>query len=279
MKFIYVDESGGRDQSDVFVMCGLMVDAYSLRKKTADSDQRLKNLFKRYPGNRTDLKTSRFINGKREWQNIDPQERKDFLTELCEMAVHNSGKIFGIALSFSAFDKALAGAYQPPTQYSYWHAAATFTSCLVQKKMQMEKGGKGLTVMIVDDNRKAMPDLSEALYDSDTWFDGLYQVRKQKYKKSVWVSRTEGNRFDQIINTAFAIKSDHSSLIQVADAICYVYRRHLELKTDGEKWPGEKKYYEKLVGLLESKRVKNCQYPNEPCVQFFKQAKHPDWKL
>ena len=34
MKFIYVDESGGRDQGDVFTMCGLMVDAYKLRKKT-----------------------------------------------------------------------------------------------------------------------------------------------------------------------------------------------------------------------------------------------------
>jgi hypothetical protein len=30
MKFIYIDESGSRDQGDVFVMCGLMVDAYPL---------------------------------------------------------------------------------------------------------------------------------------------------------------------------------------------------------------------------------------------------------
>ena len=34
MKFIYVDESGAAGDSDVFVMCGLMVDAYKLRKKT-----------------------------------------------------------------------------------------------------------------------------------------------------------------------------------------------------------------------------------------------------
>ena len=33
MKFIYVDESGSRDQGDAFVMCGLTVDACKLRKK------------------------------------------------------------------------------------------------------------------------------------------------------------------------------------------------------------------------------------------------------
>lgn len=32
MKFIYIDESGARDQGDVFVIAGLMVDAYKLQK-------------------------------------------------------------------------------------------------------------------------------------------------------------------------------------------------------------------------------------------------------
>lgn len=41
MKFIYVDESGGRDQGDIFTMCGLMVDANKMRKKTADLDAKL----------------------------------------------------------------------------------------------------------------------------------------------------------------------------------------------------------------------------------------------
>jgi hypothetical protein len=39
MKFIYVDESGGSTQSDVFVMTGLLVDAYRLRKYTAEFDK------------------------------------------------------------------------------------------------------------------------------------------------------------------------------------------------------------------------------------------------
>ena len=280
MKFIYVDESGDSDQGDVFTMCGLMVDGYNLHKKTADFDKRLKSFLQKHPGKKPELKTSSFINGKGGWRKVDVQERKDFLTDVCKLAVNNSGKIFGIGLSFSAFNEALKGGFQHPTGKSHWLAAAIFTSCLVQKRMQGKGKNKGQTVVIMDDNKCKMSSLSEALYNSDPWFDGLYQVREKQRKKSVWVSREEGDRFDQIINTAFAIKSDHSSLIQVADAICYVYRRHLELKTDGEKWTGEAKYYEGLVGLLEPKSEKLGLCPNdEPCVQFFKQAKHPNWKL
>ena len=33
MKFIYVDESGPDKDSDIFTMCGVMVDAFRLRKK------------------------------------------------------------------------------------------------------------------------------------------------------------------------------------------------------------------------------------------------------
>ncbi len=45
----YVDESGGPDQGDVFTMCGLMVDAYKLRKKTQDFDELLKGMFAGLP--------------------------------------------------------------------------------------------------------------------------------------------------------------------------------------------------------------------------------------
>ena len=53
MKFIYVDESGSRDEGDVFVMCGLMVDAYKLRKKTADFDKMLADFLANHPGDHT----------------------------------------------------------------------------------------------------------------------------------------------------------------------------------------------------------------------------------
>jgi hypothetical protein len=209
MKFIYVDKSGARDQGDVFAMCGLMVDAYKLRKKTEDLDRRLEALFALHPGNRTDFKTSRFINGKGGWREIDATERKAFLMQVCELAVENGGKIFGVGLSFAAFDAAAAAGHGQPFNTNCWLGAAMFTVCLVQKKMQGVEKSKGLTVVIMDDNKSEMPKLSDELYQGNPWFDGLCQIRGKKRGKTIWLDRAKKDRFDHIINTAFAIKSDH----------------------------------------------------------------------
>jgi Protein of unknown function (DUF3800) len=279
MKFIYVDESGGRDQGDVFVMCGLMVDAYKLRKKTSDFDAKLEALFAKHPGNRGDLKTSKFINGSGGWNQIDAQERKDFLTDICQLAVANGGKVFGVALSFNAFDGAIAGEHGHPFDNNYWIASAMFATALVQKKMQGVANSKGLTVLIMDDNKQHMPKLSDGLYTCDPWFDGLYQCKITKKGKRIWAPRTHKDRFDQIINTAFAIKSDHSSLVQVADAISYIYRRHLELKAAPEAYAGEQAYYDSLIAILDPQREKIGQSPALPCMAFYQAACHPEWIL
>lgn len=279
MKFIYVDETGDRDQGDVFVMCGLMVDAYKLRKKTADFDEKLEELFARHPGTRTELKTKRFINGRGAWGGIDADERKQFLTEICRLAVSNGGKLFGVGISFQSFDAAIGAGHGHPFGNSYWIASAMFTSGLVQKKMQGVSGGKGLTVVIMDDNKLEMANFSDALYSCDPWYDGLYQIQKRRRGELNWVARTAKSRFDHIINTSFAIKSNHSSLVQVADAISYVYRRHLELMNEAEAYDGEQAYYAGLVAILEPAREKIGRTPGAPCNQFFDQAKHAGWQL
>ena len=68
-------------------------------------------------------------------------------------------------------------------------------------------------------------------------------------------------------------------MVQVADAISYVYRRHLELSTEPEGYAGEKDYYAELVAILDPSRETLGRCPDEPCVQFYKAAKHPEWKL
>jgi len=50
MKFTYVDESGGRDHTDVFVMVGLLIDAYRLRKYTSQFDTMIADFLAKHPG-------------------------------------------------------------------------------------------------------------------------------------------------------------------------------------------------------------------------------------
>lgn len=164
MKFIYADESGGRQEGDVFVMCGLMVDAYKLRKKTADFDAKLEAIFALHPGTRDDLKTKKFVNGGGAWKQVDAHERKDLLRGICRLAVSNGGKVYGYGMSFQRFDQAAAAGHGQPFP-GYWVAAAMFVSALVQKKMQGVANSKGLTVVIMDDNKKGMPHMTGSLIE------------------------------------------------------------------------------------------------------------------
>ena len=248
--------------------------------RTLAVDKMLRPMLARYPSTQTELKTIRFINGKGAWSQIASDERKDFLARVCQLAVEQGGRVFGIGLSFDAYSSASSQESDCPLGNNYWLAAAMFTMAVVQKRMQGEARNKGHTVVVMDENKRHMSALSEAIHDANPWFDGLYQTRKTKRKKQIWERRKPEDRFHQIINTPFSIKSHHSSFIQVADAVAYVYRRWLELKTEDEAWEGERAYYNGLVQVLDAGRLKLGQCPQEAtCGRFYRRVSHGAWKL
>jgi Protein of unknown function (DUF3800) len=277
MKFVYVDESGDGGQSDVFVMAGLLIDAYRLRKYTATFDKMITEFLAKHPGAPKELKTKAFINGSGDWSKVDATERKNFLTEICDLAAE-CAKIFAVAFSFEGFKKG-AGAAPAALSKSYWLSACMFVAGLVQQKMQREKKNKGLTVFIGDDNKREMQNFSDALHAADPWFDPIYQTGRMKSGKFVWDSLADDQRFDRIINSAFAIKSHHSSLIQVADAAAYIFRRHLELKTEKPAWEGEQEYYQGLVSKLEPNRQRLGRTPDGDCIKFYETVRHKEWRF
>lgn len=278
MKFAYVDESGSKSEGDVFVMVGLLVDAYRLPKCTREFDQRFKDFCALHPSSPRDFKTKKFINGKGGWNQVDADARKDFLRELVGY-VAECAKIYAYGLSFKNFEKQVEDATNlPDNQNSYWTASAMFVSGLLQKKVQKEKNNKGLTVLVFDDNKVDMPKVSHGLYEGDDWYDGLHAFPTKKRGKAIW--KVTSQRFDHIINTAFAVKSEHASLVLVADALSYIYRRHLELTSRKEAWDGEKEYYEELASVLEGRREKLGRTPSDSeAVDFYKAAKHEAWDI
>jgi hypothetical protein len=144
-----------------------------------------------------------------------------------------------------------------------------YVAALVQSKMRVEKKNKGLTVFICDDNKYDMANFAGALHDANPWFDTLCRFD----------ARQGAQRFNRFVNSAFAIKSQHSSFIQVADAVSYVYRRHLELKTEEEAWTGERHYIASLTGVLEPTREAIGRVEKDPCVSFYEAARHTAWAL
>src|SRR5262249_13686597 len=150
MKFAYVDESGAKDHTDVFVMAGVLIDAYRLRTCTAKFDQIIRAFLAKHPFAPTELKTHALINGDGGWSKVDAGERKAFLGQVCDLVVEFA-TVFPVAFSFDKFEKAAQAAQQKTFGKSYWLSAAMFLSALVQQKMQKEKKNQGLTVIMCDD--------------------------------------------------------------------------------------------------------------------------------
>ena len=284
MKFAYIDESGDASHSDVFVMAGVLIDAYKLRKSTSDFDKKLNDLRGCHRSEPNDFKATWIINGKKGWEEIQFEERKKFIDEIVNLVV-KVGKVYAFSMSIKCFDVTVENfKCLPKNQKKHWVACSMFISSLIQKKMQKVSASKGLSVLIFDDNKKFMPKLSDGLYECDGWYDALYASPKKLKGKMVYEVELK-KRFDQIINTAFAIKSEHSSLVQVADILSYIYRRHLELSSlnencDDKKLEDEKKLYKGWVGKLDKKREKIGKLPkNSETIKFYKGICHPKWKM
>jgi hypothetical protein len=278
MKFIYVDESGDKTQGDMFVMVGLLVDAYRLRKATAEFDKMIVDFLEKHPNPRKELKAKALINGADKWSKVAPGERKQFIADICG---HVCGcmSLYPVAFSMSEFESQCESGNHDQPFKSHWLGAALFIASVVQQKMLKEERNKGHTVFICDDHKVEMPKLSDALYDPSGWFDPIYQESRSKGGKKVVVPVQKEDRFSNIINTGFAIKSEHSSLVQVADAVAYVYRRHLELKSQSEAWEGERAYFDELAEKLDSIRERLGSHRTGPCVDFYKAVKSKHWTL
>ena len=276
MKFLYVDESGDNSQGDIFVMTGILVDATRLTKHTKIFDEKVDSILEQSPKNPCEIKTKQLIGGKNKWKGVNPGVRKALLEAFVTQALEFS-KIYAIALSLSAFREASQKKDIPFN--GHWAGAAMFLLALLQKKMLTVKRNKGLTVVIFDDNPKGMSVVSQCLHAADAWFDPIYQQRKKIRRKNVWKEIPARERFSMIVNSTFSTMSEHSSFIQVVDAISYVYRRHLELIGIQEEWQGEKDYFNSLVSKLEENREKLGRTANGQCIDFYRQVKCENWNL
>ncbi len=167
MKLAYVDESGDQGQSDVFVMAGILIDAYRLRKYTTKFDHMIGDFLAKHPGSPQELKTKAFINGDGGWSKIDPVERKDFLRQICDLIV-DCATIYAVGFSFLRFDAASKAGHGHPFGNNYWLGAALFVSAILQKRMQ-DRGNKGLTILICDDNKQGMGLLADARAMRGSW--------------------------------------------------------------------------------------------------------------
>ena len=280
MRFLYADETADRERSDVLVVAGIMMAAEDRLAAEAEIKEILSRVFVLHGGQEVELKTSKFMNGLGGWRRVDAKVRKEIIQDICRCVVASDRSIYGIGISLENLGSEKLRRPEHDIEMRGYVAAGMFICSLVQKKMQILEGGN-VKATVVFDRGGNIKRINELIKGRNEWYDGLYQVRQTQSKGGIWLPRDPEDRFDHIADrSVFDADSKESFLIQAADAVSYIYRRHLEL-TGGsaERWIGERKFIEGLIDILEPSREKLGDSPNADCVDFYNSIKHSNWEL
>jgi Protein of unknown function (DUF3800) len=244
MKLCYVDESGNQPTDPCLVMVGVLADAIRLHRTREEFGEIFDEVEGFFTDSLKEIKGAKMLSGRDRWRKIDPENRKRIAEKFCGWL---KGRKHHIALS--AVDRKkhdlLQHSLLPDFCGDPWLMAATHIALQVQKVNQSLRNNKGVTFLIFDENKAKADTLAELLWDPPAWTDDYYGKKKKE----------EG--LDQLIDSAFTVKSHHAGLVQVADVFAFIVRPYCELRDFGhsEEWTGETQFLGGCVEVLKTRLI------------------------
>lgn len=255
MKVCYVDETGHNSSARCLIMVGVLVDATRLNKAQRELTKELSTISEVFPGDLSELKGSRLVSRKGGWSHLSSVDWASILDSLCSFVQTNSHSIVLAAVDKRKLRETKMTSV-PSQLRDEWLAAGLHIALQIQHMNRNMQKNKGKTFLIFDDNKQKADRLSELLWNPPPWTDDYYQTKKKLPE-----------RLDQIINTPYAIKSHHESLVQLADVYAAILRRYVEVR-DGdleELWSGEHQQMQAWAHQLsESLVARRHRWPNRP---------------
>jgi hypothetical protein len=187
--------------------------------------------------------------------------RKQIIQFFCEWLVDRKHSIAFSAIDRRKFNASVQKTF-PELDGNLWLAAGLHIALQLQKYHQSKDYNKGHTFLFFDENRDTHK-LSEMVFSPPAWSDEYYCRDKKK------------SAFDQLIDSTFAVKSQHAGLVQVADIFAFLFRRYAELTEyhDDEQWAGERELIDNYIKIIEKRLLpKATRWPARPqckCAQWY----------
>lgn len=259
MKLCYVDESGNQASDPCLVMVGILADSYRLNRTREEFGEFFDVIQGLFEENLKELKGAKIIFGRDRWRKVDPEIRKRITNYLCEwVRVRKHG------LLLAAIDRKKWFNFNGQIGVKdEWLACSLHIALQIQKYSQGLKRNKGHTILIFDENKAKADSFAELLWDPPAWTDDFYE-RKERQE-----------RFDQLIDSAFTVKSHHAGLVQIADLYALIFRRYAEIAEYGskEEWSGESRFIDYCVKDLSSRLIpRSIRWPSRTkskCAKWF----------
>ena len=202
------------------------------------------------------------IFGRDRWRNVDADIRKRIAGSLCKWVADRKHHIALAAIDRRRFQQADGGPF-PQVSADPWLACSLHIAIQLQRHHQGKEKNKGHTFLFIDENKQKADQLAELLFNPPDWTDAYYARRKKQ------------DRLDQLIDSAFSVKSHHVGLVQVADLYAFILRRYAELRDYecAESWEGEKSLIDEYTATLASRMLpKATRWPERakaPCCKWY----------
>ncbi len=226
-------------------MAGIVVDA-KRHKKTRD--EFFNGLFggvrDYFSPSKEELKSTKLFYGKDKWHKMPIEERYDLIRSVASWAADRKHKVI-----VAAIDKERA---ETCTKVDDVWLGASLHVALQSQRLHAPLKSKGRTILVFDDNRRMMPRLSDLLWEPPPWTDDFYG-RKAK-----------DPALDLIVDSAFAVNSQHAGPVQIADMYAFLFRRYSELSDYGldERFRGEGDLVEECLSLVRPRVIEaRHRYP------------------
>lgn len=249
-------------------MVGIVVDALRLNRTREEFTEVFDIVQQLFQENLKELKGSKMILGRDRWRNIDPNIRKQIAEFFCNWIVDRKHHIALAAIDRKQLNT-VNGDRFARVSTDPWLTASLHIALQLQKHHQGKGKNKGQTFLFVDENKMAADQLAELLFAPPDWTDAYYGREKKQAQ------------MDQLIDSAFAVKSHHAGLIQVADLCALILRRYAELHDyqSNEHWIGEKAlitgYTKTLASRMLPRAARWPAKPTSPCSEWYNKIAPP----
>lgn len=274
MYLSYADESGFSGmkfdcKQPVQVMVAIFPNMYNFHKTDSEFKEIFNIINKKIPIE--ELKGEQIYRGKGAWKTVVPQKRDQVIEFYLKWVMDRNHKLIVTCIDNEKYFNLKA---QEPNNnfiqkipYPYL-LSGLHTALIIQKLNRNQGKNKGKTLLIFDEQDQFSNTLTELIFNPPSFIDEFVSFSSKK----------DIARLNQIIDSAFFVKSHHSSMAQVADIVAYLYRMKLELDYYGrtEQYDGEKSKIATWAKQIESKIVPfNVTYPTgkKPFLLFLNSVK------
>lgn len=212
----YCDESGTGSEP-IAVMTGIVVDASRMHLTKEHWGELLALLSKETGHQVVELHTRDFYAGNGVFRDIPGRDRAHLISQIFQWLVDRKHHVVYAAVNKASYQEAFGRGDIPDELNTIWRFMGFHLILAMQKHCQRDKGVKGHTIFIFDNEERERMRFTDLIARPPEWSDTYYDKGRKQ------------DQLDQIVDVPYFGDSREVSLIQLADLASFFLRRTAEI--------------------------------------------------